>query len=56
MIEIFIATYLSLVLILGLVSLLTINEKLRNMSAVRIVLFLLLQPVLAVRFLFEKNK
>ena len=54
MIEIFFATYLFLVLVLAVISLVTINDKLKKMGNVKIFLFLLCQPFLIIREILSK--
>ena len=54
MIEIFLAIYLSLVFVFGLVSLIVMNDKLKQMGNTKIILFLFLQPLLIIRDVLEK--
>lgn len=53
-IEIFLASYLFLVIVLALISLATINDKLKKMGNVKIFLFLLSQPFLIIREILSK--
>lgn len=53
MIEIFFIVYVSITLILGLISLIFLNKKFKKMGNLKTLLFIIFQPILIVREIIE---